>query len=138
MKEPPEDLVSPDDQRAEYIDASNNMRMCSTLRFAQLTLFLAGTAALLSVLFSKDSVAPKQTLKIAGLVIVAVFFVFEERTTGFWQHYKDRAKVLEEKMGCWQYRLSANHPIPFRATWAARLLFFAAALFWSLSLAKLF
>ncbi len=75
-----------EDRRAEYLDAGQHMREYGTLRFAQLTLFIAVSAGLLSALVTKDSLVPRTTLKIGGLVVAVVFFILEERSTGFWKH----------------------------------------------------
>jgi len=131
---PSEVPTDPEDRRAEYLDAGEHMRAYANLRFAQLTLFLAISAGILSALVTKDSLAPRMTLKVGGLVVALVFFILEERSTGFWKHYKDRAKELEVVMQCWQYRPDVKQWMPVSATWATRLLFLAAALFWIVSL----
>jgi|GEM_PF-2850482 len=131
---PPDIPSNVEDRRAEYLDAGQHMRAYATLRFAQLTLFIAVSAGILSALVTKDTLAPKTILKIGGLIVALIFFIFEERSTGFWGHYKDRAKELEEVMHCSQYKRDVKHWMPISATWAARLLFLAAALFWAVSL----
>ena len=58
------------DLRTEYEDLSGNLRHHSNLRFAQLTLFVAATGGLISVVFSKSpalGIAPKTGLKLFGL-----------------------------------------------------------------------
>src|SRR5688500_13698402 len=93
-------------KKDEYLDVSNNMRLFINMRFAQLTLFIAITAALLNVVFSKDPSALPGTsiaLKLGGLLAVVVFWVMEERAADFFHHYKRRAIVLEKSLEYSQY-----------------------------------
>jgi hypothetical protein len=128
---------SDENKRAEYLDVSNNMRAYGNMRFAQLTLFIAITAALINLLFGKDPPASARVtvaLKIAGLIIAAVFFIFEESSTSYWRYYKDRAKALERDLGFHQYTDKPKRSIPVPATWGARILLFSALAFWLVSL----
>ena len=126
----------------EYKDASSNLRHYSTLRFAQLTLFIATTGALLSLLFkpvTEVGYGPRKGIKLVGLAVVAAFWFFEKRSTSYWIHFKERAKLLEKILSFKQY---SARPVPHKlvfelnATNAVRVLFISVAVFWIVSLVK--
>ena len=94
------------DPRQEYEDLSSNLRHYGTLQFAQLTVFIAITAGLLSVVFRSDNSIPSLAeiaLKLAGLFISALFLVMTERITAHWSAYSKRAVELEKILGYKQY-----------------------------------
>jgi hypothetical protein len=120
----------------EYKDVSNNVRHYGTMRFAQLTLFVAISGALIVLAFkplAEVSYGPRRGIRIAGLVITAVFWILEQRSTVYWIRFKERALYLEEKLGYDQYHM---RPRPLRlivqinATNALRLLFISCFIFW--------
>jgi hypothetical protein len=120
----------------EYLDVSNNMRLYVNMRFAQLTLLIALTAALTNVIFGKNPpLSPDVSflLKLAGLVTSVVFWIMEERAADFFHHYKRRAIQLEKSLGFMQY---TNRPEGkwITATNAVRFLFGFLILFWFASL----
>ena len=91
----------------EYLDASANARQFLTLRFAELTIFVTVTAALVAVTFSRASSSPDLpvaiALKVLGLSVAVVFWILEGRTMLYWRHFVDRAARLEEELGFRQY-----------------------------------
>lgn len=95
----------------EYDQACESMKEYAKMRFSQLTLFIAITAALLTILFSYAidfTYWPKIIIKLGGLMITFVFFVMEYRSTLHWKHYKKRADWLEKnKLG---YELHSTRP----------------------------
>ena len=124
------------DPKDEYKDVGDNMRQYGNMRFAQLTLFIAVTAGLLSVLFRSDPPLlslVRYILKIGGLIITFVFLIMEERSTSYWNHYKKRAVELEKQLGYKQY-LTRPAGGFISATNAVRLLFLFMFLFWAITL----
>lgn len=106
------------------------------MRFAQLTLFVAATAALISVLFGEGALKSPGVclaLKIGGLITVAVFYVMEHRSGDYFHYYRRRARELEKVLGYSQY-IHARERKVFTATNAVRFLFAACAVFWLLML----
>ncbi len=121
----------------EYLDASSNARQFLVLRFAELTIFMTATGAIMAVAFSKIA-APSVpeaalALKLAGLVVAGVFWVMEGRTMAYWRHFVRRAAELERQLGFSQY--SSRPPETFLSSHTAiRALIGSAALFWLLSI----
>jgi hypothetical protein len=93
--------------QVEYQDISENLRHYSNMRFAQMTLFLAITAGLGSVIIN-DLKTPCQWLRtivgVGGAVATVIFWVLEERAADYWHHFRQRAVQLEEILGYAQYR----------------------------------
>jgi hypothetical protein len=116
----------------EYAHASENIRHYQTTRFSLLTVFIAITAGLLTVLSSTSSTSPAyQTLllKVAGLVTTLLFWLLQERTMLYWYHFVRRAVELESTLG---YHLYSARPGAGLLTSnnALRIFFLIIALFW--------
>jgi len=116
----------------EYMDASSNVRHWSTLRFAQLTIYIALMGGLLNIIYGKSgslSIQAGILLKIAGLLLTLLFWNLQERTMLYWYNFVRRAAELEETLGFSQY---SNRPKAgvFSSRNAMRLLFFVMALLW--------
>lgn len=123
--------------RDEYLDASSNARQYITLRFAELTIFMTATGAILAVSFSAVA-APTSplaavSLKIAGLLVAAVFWVLETRTMVYWRHFVHRAAELEAELGFRQYSTRPPEGI-VSSHRAIRVLIGFVALFWIVAL----
>ncbi|HSR33295.1 MAG TPA: hypothetical protein VLY63_22245, partial [Anaerolineae bacterium] len=94
------------DLKDEYLDASDNIRHWNTLRFAELTIYIALTGALLNAILGKSPPLPplvSAPAKIAGLVVTVLFFVLQERTMLYWYSFIHRAAELEKELGFQQY-----------------------------------
>lgn len=120
------------DPKTEYLDASNNQRQFQTLRFAQLTVFLAVIGVLFNLLFGGSATSDltvRTLIKAAGLLVTLVFWVQQERTQSFWTHFVQRAAELEEELGYKQYstRPAAGLISSFKAM---QLFFIILTLFW--------
>lgn len=127
------------DPRQEYLDASNNVRHWTTLRFAQLTIYVALTAGLLNVLFAKGGPPPARTalaIEVAGLVTTLVYWLLQERTMLYWYGFVRRAAELEPGLGFKQYSQRPRAGLLSSAN-AVRALFAVMLLFWSLSVVDL-
>jgi hypothetical protein len=124
--------MSKGDPKEEYLDASENVRHWSNLRFAQLTVFIAVTAGLTATLFQAQTpLSPSIRLvtKLAGLLIVAVFWITEERTMMYWRNFVRRAAVLEQELGFQQYSMRPKEGTVSSAN-AVRVLFLLLVIFW--------
>ena len=90
----------------EYADLSDNMRHYGNMRFAQLTLYFALTAGLVTALFTVDpplSDSLRLALKIIGVIASAAFSVMEERAADYWHYFRRRAVKIEKLLGYKQY-----------------------------------
>jgi hypothetical protein len=126
------------DLKDEYLDASANQRQFMTMRFAQLTVFLAISGFLVNIIFSESFVLPKYgdvVLKLGGLIVALLFWVHQERTMAYWNHFVQRAAELEKELGFNQYRSrpSAGLISSFKAMqafYAIIVLFWISTFFW--------
>ena len=120
----------------EYSDLTANMRHYANMRFAQLTIFIAITAALLKFLFDSNSPLQftiREVLTWGGFLISLVFWAMEISSTYMWRHFARRAVVLEVKLGYRQYSTLPTAPkFTFigLATWAVEFLFLVVSIFW--------
>ena len=119
--------------RDEYLDASSNARQFNVLRFAELTIFITATGALMAGSFSRAA-APTTpeaglALKLAGIIVTAVFWIVQERTMLYWRHFVARAAELEGELGYRQYSTRPKEG-PMGGHRAVRLLFLLTGFFW--------
>jgi len=118
--------------QVEYQDVSENLRHYSNMRFAQMTLFLAITAGLGSVIIH-DLKTPSQWLRtiggVGGAVAAVIFWVLEERAADYWHHFRRRAVQLEKILGYAQYRERPARSY-VTATNAVRVFYAIILLFW--------
>jgi hypothetical protein len=123
-------LLSKEDAKVEYIDVSSNLRHWNTLRFAELTIFIAATGALMNVVFAGKVTQPMLTLlKVAGALVTLLFLILQERTMAWFYRFLERAAELEEVLGFYQYRQRPQgHRITGRVS--IRLFFIVIILFW--------
>ncbi|HEY8595796.1 MAG TPA: hypothetical protein VIL84_11190 [Devosiaceae bacterium] len=124
--------------RDEYLDASNNARHFQTIRFAQPTVLISLFVALVTILHvSKIELGSltRTLIELFGLVATLSFWVLQERTMLFWNHFVQRAGELEEQLGFRQY---STRPRPalglLSSTNAMRGIFIVLAAFWIVSL----
>ncbi len=124
------------DLKDEYLDASDNIRHWNTLRFAELTIYIALTGALLNAITGSSPPLPPlvgASAKIAGLVVTILFFVLQERTMLYWYSFVHRAAELEKELGFQQY---SSRPLAGLITGrnAVRVFFLIMVLLWVVSL----
>lgn len=116
----------------EYLDVSSNLRHWNTLRFAELTIYIAIMGAMMNVAFGRSVEQPPEFLllvKVAGFVVSLLFWILQERTMMWWYAFVERAAQLEEILGYEQYRnRPQGHYITGRVS--MRLFFFLLMIFW--------
>jgi len=129
-----------DNAQKEYLDASTNVRHHGTLRFAQLTLFVAITGGLLNGFFAQNTPGRhgKLVLELLGLVAALAFFIIEVRTARYWLHYRSRAEYLEARLGYEQYSTLPKGKWKLTAQNATRALYLVTILFWIAALVDRF
>ncbi len=91
----------------EYLDASENFRHYSNLRFAIFTIYLAVMAGLGSVAFKSDSSVPSYVLvvaRIGGLLMTFAFWHYEEQAFQLLKHFHKQAKFLEGSLRYMQFK----------------------------------
>ncbi len=116
----------------EYLDASANQRQFQTIRFAQLTVYLALTGFLINLLSAHSAAMTplvRILLKATGLISTLLFWIHQVRTEQFWTHFVKRAAELEEELGFRQY--TTRPPSGIVSSFKAMRAFFALlTLFW--------
>lgn len=121
------------DPLEEYKEAGSNLRHFSSMRFGQLTLFTAITAGLFVAGFQADPPLEDRVslaVKLLGVVVTAVFWLMEERSTMYFKHFRRRSRTLEQNLGfdLWTNRPSASGGL--NSTNAVRVLYAALGLAW--------
>jgi hypothetical protein len=118
--------------RDEYAHASENIRHYQAIRFTLLTVFITISAGILTGFALTYSTSPgsfKLILKLAGLANAILFWILQERTMLYWNHFVRRAAELESSLG---YKLYSARPKAgiVTAANAVRLFFLVIATFW--------
>ena len=94
--------MSAGNPKDEYLDASNNARQYQTIRFGQLTVYLAFMGFIANLLFGDSSTVTnvvRTMLQVGGLLMTLLFWVHQERTMVYWNHFVNRAAELEVELG---------------------------------------
>ena len=124
------------DPKVEYLDVSNNLRHWNTLRFAELTIYIAIIGAMMNVVFGKPAPLPitiSSLVKIAGVLVSILFLILQERTMAYWYKFVERAAELEEVLGFEQYKRRPKARV-ITGRSAVRLFFLVIILFWVISI----
>ena len=119
------------DALEEYKIVSENLKWYSNMRFAQLTLFIAITAAIANGI-SNERLSSLMlfniALKIGGILVSCVFWYLEMRADDYWSHFMKRAVALESELKFKQYTERPKRKL--RTTVTIRLFITAISLFW--------
>lgn len=128
--------MTKEDAKVEYIDVSNNLRHWNSLRFVELTVYMAISGAMLNVVFGKPTPPPWGVgllMKASGILVSLLFLILHERTMSWWYQFLQRAAELEEILEFDQYRRRPQgHKLTSR--WAISLFFIVMILFWAVSI----
>ena len=131
--------MSDENLKDEYLDTSNNVRHFQTIRFAQMTIFIAITGGILNILFGRTeplSAYATIVIKLSGFLISVLYMILHERTMLYWRHFVKRSAQIEEKLGYKQY--SSRPPAGFfSGTNTMRMFYIVITLFWLAALVVL-
>jgi len=120
--------------RHEYSEVVQNFRHYSNLRFAIFTIFFAVIGGVGFVAFGQEQFDWHAALvaRIAGFGVIAVFWMYEERTSRIFEHHRQVAVNLEHEL---KYTQISTRPASTAFTPGPvvinRLLFVLLALFWA-------
>jgi hypothetical protein len=119
------------DPKDEYLDICETIRHFGNIRFAQMTLFLAITAGMLTVVFQNETISllASMSLKIGGMIIALLFWTMDARAMTYWHHFRERAIVLEETLGFQQWSHSPATKF-ISTTNAIQILYSVVIIFW--------
>lgn len=120
----------------EYLDASENFRHFSSIRFAIFTIYLAVMAGLGTVGLKNDPAYQPYIptiAKIGGLLMTIVFWHYEERAYYLLKHFRTKAEELEVTLNYTQFKEMRKGSI-YEPMHFARVLFFLIVLFWAVAL----
>ncbi len=129
-----EKMPSPTSDLEEYKSINENMRHYANMRFAQLTLYFALNAALVTAIFATTTKQTEQfgrAFSVAALIATFVFVLLEERAADYWHHLRKRACTLEDRLGFIQWKDRPERKI-FSATNAVRLWLAFSGTYWLL------
>jgi hypothetical protein len=119
--------------RHEYTEVALNIRHYGNLRFAVFSVFIAMMAGVGIVAFGKgqfDEHAAEMARN-AGFPVIAIFWVYEERISRFFDHYTRVAIELERSLGYTQYTTRPVMPRYLPETRVVvRIFFFFVTLLW--------
>ena len=119
--------------RHEYTEAVQTIRHYANLRFAIFTIFFAVIAGVGIVAFGKDQFDSHAAMvaRFAGFLVIAIFWVYEERVSRYFDHHVRVAVELERSLGYTQY---ATRPVMPRylpdTRVVVRMFFFLFTLLW--------
>lgn len=129
-------MADSNNKLVEYNQLNENIRHYHNQRFAQLTLWLAISAVLLSVFFS-DSRTPSKwegiILKAIGIISSFAFWIMDLRMVDHWRHFWRRLQKLEKEL-CFDAWLSRPKRKWFGSTKATYLLYSTLIAFWIITL----
>ena len=119
--------------RHEYTEVVYNVRHYSNLRFAVFSIFFAVMAGVGIVAFGKGQFDAHAALmaRFSGMLIIMIFWMYEERCSQFFDHYTKVAAELERSLGYTQY-ITRPRPMRFvlEAKMVNRVFFLLLALLW--------
>ena len=123
----------------EYLDCSNNMRHYGNHQAALVTVFFTLNGAIAALVFGTGTLSDFfQDLgaKIVALAINVLFAIKIQSSVMMWDHFFERATMLEEQIGLKQYTSLPGYPsFPVRpAKWAIQFLVVMTIVFWFLAL----
>ena len=124
---------SREDMRHEYTEVVQNIRHNGNLRFAVFSIFFAVMVGVGIVAFGKGQFDEHAAAvaRIAGFLVIAIFWMYEERLGDFFDHYVRMAVELERSLGYTQYttRPAPRLYLPYTKS-IFRLFFFLLTLLW--------
>jgi hypothetical protein len=119
--------------RHEYVEVLQNYRHHSNLRFAAFSIFIAIMAGVSLVAFGKGAFGQNASTlaRASGVVVIVVFWFYEERLTSLVQYFIQAAVKLERPLGYTQFteRPVGKGHLPNRLV-IMRAFFFFLALLW--------
>ena len=123
----------------EYEVANENIRYLDNLSLAEITIFVAVTGGLLTVLFSSDATkhpSAEVILKLFGLITSLCFTFITASTRYAWFYFAKRAVALEKHL---DFKLWSTIPgVPTFSIrpnlWAVAIFHFCVIFFWSYAL----
>jgi hypothetical protein len=123
-----------DSLRHEYEQVAQSLRHYSNLRFVMFAISFAVIGVVAHVAFSKGGF-DEGAMKVAragGFLLVAMFWLYQERMSLWWNHYRRAAMDLERQLG---YNPSTTEAAPLgflpSVTLLTRVFYFLIFVFWA-------
>ena len=139
------DKLTIDGYKQEYTEVCANNRHYSNLRFAIFTACFLIFGGLVSLIYGdktnfESNPSMKLQLKMGGLLVSIIFFIFEWYCSGYLLRFIERAKELEKKLGYKQFTNREEyswHPARFLANcpiviYASLIIFWIFQVFYQL------
>lgn len=117
----------------EYKEIGLNLRNISNLQFAQITVLIAFSGGLNTLLRNTSSEPTDLFIRMTGIILVLLFITMNERVIAHWRCYWRRAIEIEVILGFKQYTI--RPPITlFTQTNAVRVLHLLLICYWIVSI----
>jgi len=116
----------------EYKECNNNLRHYGNMRFAEITVFFAVNAGLLSRVYNDQRLASpafEYLISAVGVFFCILFGVMNRRRVSLWVTHYRRAVQLEEVLGFQQHRLRPKDG-PLSNRKAAATVYVITGVFW--------
>jgi len=124
---------STEDLKHEYADVTENIRHYSIMRCVIFSVFSAVMGGIAFFAFSDGGIARPAAIlaKIGGLLVIFVFWVYEERASQMFSHFSKVAMELESKLGYRQISTRPPGKFPIlEAKYTTRIFFILWTAFW--------
>lgn len=120
--------------RHEYDQVTRGLRHYSNLRFVMFAISFAVIGVVAHVAYSKGGFedGAVRIARSGGFFIVAIFWLYQERMSLWWNHYRTTALELERQLG---YNPSSTQAEPFgfmpSVSLLTRTFYFLIFIFWA-------
>lgn len=117
----------------EYADVTENIRHYSNLRFVIFSVFFAVMGGIVLFAFSSSGITPlaARFAKIGGLLITLIFWIYEERASQMFSHFRGVGIELESKLDYRQISTMPPGKFPIlEAKYTTRIFFILWTAFW--------
>jgi hypothetical protein len=120
--------------RHEYDQVAQSLRHYSNLRFVMFAISFAVIGVVTHVAYGKEAYdeGAVRVARAGGFFIVAIFWLYQERMSLWWNHYRTAVVDLERQLG-YNPSTTQAEPLGFlpSVTLLTRVFYFLIFLFWA-------
>ncbi|MDR8389574.1 hypothetical protein NC796_00405 [Aliifodinibius sp. S!AR15-10] len=115
----------------EWKEIRESLRYFGNKRFAQLTVFIAGSGFMFDAFFNQPDTMSNWVLPMLGFIFGVLFYLMERSSVDYWKKFVERSKKIEEEIT--YLRLMTDHRPSgrvFSATNATYFLYISISIIW--------